>query len=79
MDEKCKKYMLIKKLHELTNNYIELEPDDLANAGEFSRLSFKIEEISMKLCLLGTNISEEELINFLDTKNDKNNDLKEEK
>lgn len=68
MDEKYKKYMLIKKLHELTNNYIGLEPDNLANAGEFSRLSFEIEEISMKLCLLGTNISDEELVDFLDTK-----------
>ena len=60
--------MLIKKLYELTNNYMELEPDDLANAGEFSRLLFEIEEVSMKLCLIGTDISEEELINFLDAR-----------
>ena len=68
MDKKYEKYMLIKKLHELTNNYMELEPDNLANAGEFSRLLFDIEEVSMKLCLIGTDISEEELINFLDTR-----------
>ena len=47
---------------------MELEPDDLSNAGEFSKLLFEIEEISMKLCLIGTDISEEELINFLDTR-----------
>ena len=68
MDKKYEKYILIKKLHELTNNYIELEPDDLANAGEFSRLLFEIEDISMKLCLIGTDISEEELIYFLDVR-----------
>ena len=68
MDKKYEKYMLIKKLHELTNSYIELEPDNLANAGEFSRLLFEIEEVSIKLCLIGTDISEEELINFLDAR-----------
>ena len=68
MDKKYEKYMLIKKLNELTNNYMELEPDDLANAGEFSRLLFDIEDVSMKLCLIGTDISEEELINFLDAR-----------
>ena len=60
--------MLVKKLHKLTNNYMELEPDDLSNAGEFSRLLFEIENVSMKLCLIGTDISEEELINFLDAR-----------
>lgn len=68
MDKKYEKYMLIKKLYKLTNNYMELEPDDLANAGEFSRLLFEIEDISMKLCLIGTDISEEELIYFLDVR-----------
>ena len=68
MDKKYEKYILIKKLHELTNNYMELEPDDLSNAGEFSRLLFEIENASMKLCLIGTDISEEELINFLDAR-----------
>ena len=63
---------LIKKLHELSSEYMELETDDLANAGAFSRLSWEIEEVSMQICRLGTNLTEDELIDFLDSRRIKN-------
>lgn len=58
---------LIQKLRELTSAYMELE-DDLSNAGEFARLSWEIEEVAMQLCLLGTDLTEDELIEFLDSR-----------
>lgn len=63
-----KEYLLIQRLHELTNNYMELETDNLANAGEFSRLSWEIEEVAMQICMLGTDLTEDELIDFLDSR-----------
>ena len=63
-------YILIKKLNELTNECLQLD-DDLSSAGEYSRLSYEIEEVAMKMCLLGTNITEDELIEFLDTRRNK--------
>ena len=48
MDRKLR-YELISKLNKLTSQYMELETDDLANAGEFSRLNWKIEELAMEL------------------------------
>ena len=61
-------YELIKKLHKLSSDYMALETDNLANAGEFSRLSWEIEEISMEICRRGTNITEDELMEFLDSR-----------
>lgn len=66
-----KEYLLIQRLHELTNNYMELETDNLANAGEFSRLSWEIEEVAMQICMLGTDLTEDELIEFLDSRQTK--------
>jgi len=65
------RYLLIQRLHELTNNYMELETDNLANAGEFSRLSWEIEEVAMQICMLGTDLTEDELIDFLDSRQTK--------
>lgn len=62
------RYLLIQKLHELTSSYMELETDNLANAGEFSRLSWEIEEVAMQICMLGTDLTEDELIDFLDSR-----------
>lgn len=59
-------YELISKLNELTSQYMELESDDLANAGEFSRLSWEIEELAIQMCILNTDLSEDDLIEFLD-------------
>ena len=63
-----KRYLLIQKLPELTTDYIELETDNLANAGEFARLEWEIEKVSMEICMLGTNLTEDELISFLDSR-----------
>lgn len=65
-------YELIQKLHKLCSEYMELETDNLANAGEFSRLSWEIEEVAMQICRLGTNLTEYELIDFLDSRRIKN-------
>ena len=65
MDRKLR-YELISKLNKLTSQYMELETDDLANAGEFSRLNWKIEELAMQMCILNTDLSENDLIDFLD-------------
>lgn len=62
------RYSLIHKLHKLTNSYMELETDDLANAGEFSRLSLEIEEVAIQICILETDLTENELIDFLDSR-----------
>lgn len=59
-------YELIEKIHVLTTQYMELESDNLANAGEFSRLRWEIEELSMQMCILNTDLSEDDLIDFLD-------------
>lgn len=61
-------YELIQKLQKLSSEYMGLETDNLANAGEFSRLSWEIEEVAMQICRRGTNITEDELINFLDSR-----------
>lgn len=64
-------YKLIQKLHKLSSEYMELESDDLANAGAFSRLSWEIEEVAMQICRLGTDITEDELIDYLDSRRNK--------
>ena len=45
---------------------MELETDNLANAGEFSRLRWEIEELAMQICITNTDLSEDDLIEFLD-------------
>lgn len=59
-------YELIEKMYTLTNQYMELETDNLANAGEFSRLRWEIEELAMQICIINTDLSEDDLIEFLD-------------
>ena len=57
---------LIEKMYTLTTQYMELETDNLENAGEFSRLRWEIEELSMQICITNTDLSEDDLIEFLD-------------
>ena len=57
---------LIEKMYALTTQYMELETDNLANAGEFSRLRWEIEELAMQICITNTDLSEDDLIEFLD-------------
>ena len=57
---------LIEKMYTLTTQYMELETDNLANAGEFSRLRWEIEELAMQICITNTDLSEDNLIEFLD-------------
>ena len=57
---------LIEKMYTLTTQYMELETDNLANAGEFSRLRWEIEELAMQICITNTDLSEDDLIEFLD-------------
>lgn len=61
-----KMYELIEKIHALTTQYMELESDNLANAGEFSRLNWEIEELAIQMCIINTDLSEDDLIEFLD-------------
>ena len=56
---------LIETMHDLTVQYMELE-DNLANAGEFSRLRWEIEELAMRICITNTDLDEDDLIEFLD-------------
>ena len=57
---------LIEKMYTLTTQYMELETDNLANAGEFSRLRWEIEELAMRICITNTDLDEDDLIEFLD-------------
>ena len=61
-------YELIQKLHELSTECMELETDDLANAGAFARLSWEIEKVAMEICRYGTDITEDELIDYIDSR-----------
>ena len=56
---------LIQKLHELSTEYMELETDDLANAGAFSRIGYEIEELAMELCISNTDLTIDDLVDFL--------------
>ena len=58
------KYELIKKLYSLTLEYMELD-DDLQNATRFSDLSMEIENTAMDLLRINTDISDDEMVNFL--------------
>lgn len=55
----------VKKLHELTTEYMALE-DDLSSAGAHSRLSYEIEEMARQICMQNTDLTDDELIEFLD-------------
>ena len=57
---------LIEKMYTLTTQYMELATDNLANAGEFSRLRWEIEELAMQICITNTDLDEDDLIEFLD-------------
>lgn len=59
-------YEMIQKLHELSSEYMELEPDNLANAGAFSRISYEIEELAMEICIMNTDLTIDDLVAFLD-------------
>ena len=58
-------YELIQKLHELSTEYMELETDDLANAGVFSRIGYEIEEVAMELCIINTDLTIDDMVDFL--------------
>lgn len=58
------KYELIKKLYSLTSEYMELD-DDLQNATRFSDLSMEIENTTMDLLRLNTNLSDSDMVDFL--------------
>ena len=58
-------YKLIQKLHKLSSEYMELETDDLANAGAFSRISYEIEELAMEICIMNTDLTIDNLVDFL--------------
>ena len=67
------KYELIQKLNVLTSEYIELD-DDLENATKFSDLSMEIENTAMDLLRINTDLSDEDMVEFL-TKHHKVNDV----
>lgn len=58
-------YEIIQKLHKLSSEYMELETDDLANAGAFARISYEIEELAMELCIMNTDLTIDDLVDFL--------------
>lgn len=58
-------YLLIKKLNKLTNEYLQLD-DDLSSCGRASHLLLEIEITAREMCMLGTNLTDDELIEFLD-------------
>lgn len=58
------KYELIKKLYILTSEYMELD-DDLQNATRFSDLSMEIENTAMDLLRINTDISDDDMVNYL--------------
>lgn len=58
-------YEIIQKIHKLSSEYMELETDDLANAGAFARLSYEIEKLAMELCIMNTDLTIDNLVDFL--------------
>lgn len=67
------KYELIQKLHSLTSEYMKLD-DDLQNATRFADLSMEIEDASIDLLRINTDLSDEDMVEFL-TKHHKVNDV----
>lgn len=64
MGEYREEYLILKKLHELTNEYFELE-DALWNAGAFSRIELEIEDLAMDICRINTDLTDEQLTAYL--------------
>ena len=62
MEEYTEHYVIIKRLHELTNEYFSLE-DALWNAGAFARLEREIEDLAMSR--INTDLSDEQLRSYL--------------
>lgn len=58
------KYELIKKLYSLTSEYMKLD-DDLQNATRFADLSMEIEDASIDLLRINTDLSDDDMVNFL--------------
>ena len=54
------------ELYDLTKEYMDLD-DDLSNATRYSQIRKEVEEIAMKICMLNTDLTEDELIDFLDS------------
>jgi hypothetical protein len=65
-NEEYKMHLLIKKLHKLTSNYMKLD-NTLSNAYEISKLKDDIETTSREICILGTDLSDGELLEFLNS------------
>ena len=54
------------EVYDLTKEYMDLD-DDLSNATRYSQIRKEVEEIAMKICMLNTDLTEDELIDFLDS------------
>lgn len=64
MEEYTEHYVIIKKLHELINEYFSLE-DALWNAGAFARLELEIEDLAMDMSRINTDLTDEQLRSYL--------------
>lgn len=65
MEEYTEHYAIIKRLHELTNEYFSLEDDALWNAGAFARLEREIEDLAMDMSRINTDLTDEQLRSYL--------------
>lgn len=65
--EPSKKYLMVKKLKELTERYIALE-SDLMDAGEATDVMNEIEDAAVDLLIDGTDMTEDELFEILDSR-----------
>lgn len=63
--EPSKKYLMVKKLKELTERYIALE-SDLMDAGEATDVMNEIEDAAVDLLIDGTDMTADELFQILD-------------
>lgn len=64
MGEYREEYVILKKLHELTTEYFELE-DALWNAGAFSKIKLEIEDLAMDICRINTDLTDEQFTTYL--------------
>lgn len=63
-------YLMIRKMYELTSQYMSLD-GDLSCAGEASDLRDEIEELAMNICREGTDLTDKEFCEYLDSHNPK--------
>lgn len=63
-------YLMIRKMYELTSQYMSLD-GDLSCAGEASDLRDEIEELAMDICREGTDLTDKEFCEYLDSHNPK--------